>query len=180
MNKRAYGSLLVKLLWVVGVVCATQANATPYLEYGTLTSCQLHSIDENDTHLFDCQSPSPKYDVLLMSNDLRTSLMLKHDALELMYSPSAPHYVGDVLEWRYRIHNGKKHHHALIYRLYVNETLHQHRYRSYLVVIRLQGDASCYLGVISPKSSMNDTARTLADDPNATCQAPDELGAHWW
>ena len=176
MNRDMSGGLFVKLLfWVVGVVCATKANATPYLEYGNLTSCQLRSVDENSTQVFDCQSPSSKYDVLLMSNDLRTSLMLKHDALELMYSPSAPHYVGDVLEWRYRVHNGKKHHHALIYRLYVNETLHQHQYRSYLVVIRLQGNASCYLGVISPKARMNDKARTLADDSNATCQAVDEL-----
>lgn len=159
-------TILVWLVWLFG----HDSHANYRSKYTSLTACQLSDIDDNHTQTFDCPTAMTDYGVALLSNDLRTSLRVNHGNKELIYSPLMSHYVGDKIEWRYTTIKTNKQYHALIYRLYINDNPTHHHHRSYLMVMRLKGDASCYLGMIPASKHANDQARKLADDPKATCQ----------
>ena len=86
------------------------------------------------------------------------------------------HDLGSKAEWRYRQINNKKVYHGLIFRvlnlpmdtdtgIFMNNVPKIER----LVVVRLNKEKSCILGVLPTSNDMNEKARALADNPQAEC-----------
>ncbi len=67
---------------------------------------------------------------------------------------------GNTAEWRYQQSGNGQNYHALIFRTSKTPRL---------VVIRLDKENSCILGVIPQSNDMNDKARKLADNLSARC-----------
>ena len=168
-------------LLIVGCVtllATTPATANIGSEYTSLKEedCQTLNMVEN---LYQANCPSKaNYLLHTFSRALRSGVDLIYHNRKVSYQPILPFHVGATVEWRYgKVGNAKKYH-ALIYRVYTAQMdaldsdsfyLPREQHKQQLIVIRLNKEKSCLLGVIEPSKNMNTEARKLADNKSARC-----------
>ena len=163
--------------WVT-LLATTAALANISSNYTSLKEedCQALSMVEN---LYQANCPSKQnYLLHTFSRDLRSGVDLIYNNHKVSYQPIPPFHVGETVEWRYeKVGNAKKYH-ALIYRIYTAQIdpldgdsfyLPREQDKQQLIVIRLNKEKSCLLGVIEPSKNMNTEARKLADNKSARC-----------
>lgn len=115
------------------------------------------------------------YNIGVSGSDLRYSVTLDYKGSEIELPRLLSfHYPGAVAEWRYNASakaKGGLSYNALIYRL---------NYLTYddngdpidlsqLVVVRLNEEKSCVIGIVKNSKDMNIKARAIADDKSAKC-----------
>ena len=168
-------------LLIVGCVtllATTGALANIGSDYTSLKEedCQILSMVEN---LYQANCPSKQnYLLHTFSRDLRSGVDLIYHNRKVSYQPILPFHVGATVEWRYEKVGDAKKHHALIYRVYMAQMdpldsdsfyLPREQDKQQLIVIRLNKEKLCLLGVIEPSKNMNTEARKLADNKSARC-----------
>ena len=138
--------------------------------------CQTSLYDE-DFYQADCPSKD-NYSLQVFGRDLRYGASLIYGSHEVNYEPIPPFHVGHTAEWRYEKIGDSKKYHALIYRIYTAQNdplegdaffLPRDQDKQQLIVIRLNKEQSCLLGVIEQDRNMNQEARKLADNKSARC-----------
>ena len=168
-------------LLIVGWVTLLATNAALAKISADYTSlkeedCQTLNMVEN---LYQANCPSKQnYLLHTFSRDLRSGVDLIYHNRKVSYQPILPFHVGATVEWRYeKVGNAKKYH-ALIYRVYTAQMdpldsdsfyLQREQDKQQLIVIRLNKEKLCLLGVIEPSKNMNTEARKLADNKSARC-----------
>ncbi|NRD69534.1 hypothetical protein HQR03_03155 [Psychrobacter okhotskensis] len=170
------------LLLIGGVTLLATATATATTkmssDYTSLKEedCRTLNTDQ-DIYQADCPS---KHNYLLQAvgRDLRLGVNLIYNHHKVSYQPLPSFRVGETVEWRYEKVGNLKKYHALIYRIYTAQIdpldgdafyLSREQDKQQLVVIRLNKEKSCLLGVIEPSKNMNREARKLADNKLAEC-----------
>ena len=160
------------------LLATTVATANNSSEYTSLREedCQILNMVDN-LHQANCPSKA-NYLLRTFSRDLRSGVDLIYGNHEVSYAP-IPHFnIGQTAEWRYEKIGYSKKYHSLIYRIYTAQIdpldgdafyLPREQDKQQLVVIRLNKEKSCLLGVIEPSKNMNREARKLADNKLAEC-----------
>ena len=170
--------LVLLIVGCVTLLATTAATAKISADYTSLKEedCQTLNMVEN---LYQANCPSKaNYLLHTFSRDLRSGVDLIYNNNKVSYQPIPPFHVGETVEWRYeKVGNAQKYH-ALIYRIYTAQIdpldgdsfyLPREQDKQQLVVIRLNKEKSCLLGVIEPSKNMNTEARKLADNKSARC-----------
>ncbi len=166
------------LIGCVTLLATTVATAKMSSDYTSLKEedCRTLNTDE-DIYQANCSS---KHNYLLQAvgRDLRLGVNLIYNHHKVSYQPLPSFHVGETAEWRYDKIGNQKKYHALIYRLYTIQIdpldgddfyLPRDQDKQQLIVIRLNKENSCLLGVIEPSKNMNTAARKLADNKSAKC-----------
>lgn len=134
-----------------------------------LSKCKnLHkSPDGGRTDLYRCPGVGP-YSLRVGHQDMGSSLQVMKKSRVVFTGPkiSAGFVSSKVVEWRYRVVDGSKEVHALIFRMTypIGDGL-AGKQGSRLYVARLTGPKPCLVG----KTGSNKTAREYADDPDRAC-----------
>lgn len=166
------------LIGCVTLLATTAATAKISSEYTSLKEqdCQFFSTEE-DSYQTNCPSKA-NYLLHTFSRDLRSGVDLIYNQHNVSFQPIPSFHVGETAEWRYDKIGNQKKYHALIYRLYTIQIdpldgddfyLPRDQDKQQLIVIRLNKENSCLLGVIEPSKNMNTAARKLADNKSAKC-----------
>lgn len=171
------GLLLIGCVTLLATATAT-ATTKMSSDYTSLKEedCRTLNTDQ-DIYQADCPS---KHNYLLQAvgRDLRFGVNLIYNHHKVSYQPLPSFHVGETVEWRYEQVGNSKKYHALIYRIYTIQIdpldgdafyLPRDQDKQQLVVIRLDKEKSCLLGVIEPSKNMNTVARKLADNKLAEC-----------
>ncbi|WP_201577728.1 hypothetical protein [Psychrobacter okhotskensis] len=168
------------LIGCVTLLATATATATTKMssDYTSLKEedCRTLNTDQ-DIYQADCPS---KHNYLLQAvgRDLRLGVNLIYNHHKVSYQPLPSFRVGETVEWRYEKVGNLKKYHAFIYRIYTAQIdpldgdafyLSREQDKQQLVVIRLNKEKSCLLGVIEPSKNMNREARKLADNKLAEC-----------
>lgn len=166
------------LIGCVTLLATTVATAKMSSDYTSLKEedCRTLNTDQ-DIYQANCSS---KHNYLLQAvgRDLRLGVNLIYNHHKVSYQPLPSFHVGETVEWRYEQVGNSKKYHALIYRIYTIQIdpldgdafyLPRDQDKQQLVVIRLDKEKSCLLGVIEPSKNMNTVARKLADNKSARC-----------
>lgn len=134
---------------------------------------------EEDGQLYQVRCPAHAgYDLDVIGADVRYGLDITWKQKVVRHQPIMPFHVGDKVEWRYRISQGAPEFYALIYRLYTaqfdgQDFLPRENDKQDLVVVRLNQEKSCIIGIITQGKQMNTEARQRADDLSAPCLKTD-------
>lgn len=119
------------------------------------------------------------YRPTIEGGDLRYSLSLTYGDTVVFDGQltTAFNDTGEKAEWRYEVKDRAEiTYTALIYRInyqtYVNEAPAE---TTALVVVRLNAENTCVVGVVPAANDMNATARAIADDKSAPCIASPSL-----
>lgn len=142
-------------------------------------SCKMLEMHEQQEGYYRQKCPAVKgYGIEAEGGDLRNWLNVKAGNKTVSYRNMNFSSFGDKAEWRYRKIGAKKVYHALIYRMYearqnpkTGEILPQSQDKQSLIVIQLDPQKPCVLGVVAASPTMNSQARQLADNLRATCPA---------
>ena len=160
------------------LLATTVATANNSSEYTSLREedCPTINIDEN---IYQANCPSKdNYLLHAVGRDLRFGVDLTYNKRNISYQPMPPFHFGETAEWRYEKTDNSKKYHSLIYRIYTAQIdpldgdafyLSRKQDKQQLVVIRLNKEKSCLLGVIERSKNMNTVARKLADNKLAEC-----------
>ncbi|PIE46077.1 MAG: hypothetical protein CSA45_00705 [Gammaproteobacteria bacterium] len=169
---------LLNLFLCLVLTSTAVAKDKAYSAYTPLTdaACQtLETERTGDYYRAECPAKGG-YTVEVVGSDLRYGVALIYGKRTVLYQVAEPFNIGKKAEWRFRQHHGKKDYYALIYRAYIarfdaqtGDFLPRNKDRQVLVVIRLNKEKSCLIGVIKQGADMNKKARQLADNPSAAC-----------
>lgn len=171
-HKSVLNKLGVSFVVFMGLMGAQASWAKAGSDYTSISvfeedpkHCKVVEETNYGAQTFDCSTLDKEYHILAHAYDLKINIALNHGDKYWTYEPNAPHATQKLLEWRYQNHQGKKTYTALIYRILVSDG---EKYHPRMLVMRLDKDKSCYLGVIK-QGNLNEQARKLADDPKAVC-----------
>lgn len=163
---------IIGILTLLSVPCYAQSGSV-------YTSLQPKDCETMDSPFYQAKCPAKAgYDLQVYAGDLRSGIELIYNNKKIDYVPdnNLPYELGKVAEWRYKKINNKRKYYALIYRLSVAQLnpkgdgfLAQSKDKQRLIVIRLDKEKSCLLGIIKQSKNMNQKARNLADNESATC-----------
>lgn len=134
--------------------------------------------DEQEIDYYEGVCPSfGGYQIGVSGGDIRYSVTLSYNGTEIELPRLYQfHDAGEVAEWRYvrgavAPSINQVVYTSLIYRL--NYSDYQSNgdivEKSKLVVVRLNKENSCVIGIIDNQSRMNERARVIADDGSAPC-----------
>lgn len=187
----------IMILTATLIVGATTAMASPetvklppfFSQYTSLAPADCVTLDgdslykepEIDFYRGECPSLGG-YRAVITGGDLRYHLELVYNGKTIeLVSPAAFHSAGVKAEWRFQRTKEKgegNYEHlsavptALIYRLVTdefNESTGNSKSVDQLVVVRLQGAATCVIGQVKASQAMNIEAQKLADNLSAPC-----------
>lgn len=125
------------------------------------------------------------YKVTITGGDIRYNLDLSYQGVRIpTLKPLYFHDMGSAkIEWRYQRTGGdwesyQVEYKALIYRLSIdsyNPDTGESKDQDTLVVVRLNGASSCVVGMVEQQADMNQKARQIADNPQATCMNQENI-----
>ncbi len=117
------------------------------------------------------------YQLGVAGGDLRYAVTLSYQGTEIELPILLQfHDTSELVEWRFtrtktNEETNKVVFSSLIYRLNVSEYLESGEInnKSKLVVVRLNQEKSCVIGILDNQAQMNEKARSIADNNNAPC-----------
>lgn len=144
-----------------------------------IDSSQWYKEPEIDFYRAECPSYGG-YRVEVSGGDVRYNVKLRYgDTLFRLMALSTFHDLGSKkVEWRYVIEalqdaQKQVRFTALIYRL--SFQAQDDTDREALVVVRLNQEKTCVIGVVEQTKDMNGLARSIADDPTRACVKEGDL-----
>ena len=169
--------LLMSAFMVSGGLASAQSQA--YSDYTTIDfdDKQCRTIEKDDiSNSTTKRCPSFANYKIERSDGDWTYLTLSYGSHKIF---SMSHELGKKAEWRYRMVGNKKQYHGLIFRTLTMQLddgmfLSDAPMIEKLVVMRLDKEKSCILGVLPVDKNTNEKARQLADDTKAICM-PDAV-----
>ncbi|MCO5113348.1 MAG: hypothetical protein M9899_04140 [Bdellovibrionaceae bacterium] len=177
---------ILVLVMALGFTGAAWAQTGPQSVYTSLNiqdcltveSVMLLPEEEREIDYYTGVCPSyGGYTVGVSGGDLRYSLFLSYNGTEIsLPSYYQFHETGNLAEWRYALkstgfHSNELQLKALIYRIYYSDydTNGNEVNKSNLIVVRLNKEKSCVIGIVPQQKDMNLAARKIADNPKARC-----------
>lgn len=142
-----------------------------------ISSSELDGEEGVDYLTAECPSFGG-YRLMVSGGDIRYSLDLSYEGVEIpMVKLSSFHDLPSAkVEWRYVRSNVEwtpvVTYTALIYRLNRQVDPQTDENKDMLIVVRLNKDKSCVVGVVDQQTDMNVKARRIADDIDAKCIDP--------
>lgn len=174
----------MKILLTLGLLLSANAYAVPGSTYTSIVtsdcvvvaSSELETEPEIDYLTAECPALGG-YRLMVSGGDIRYSLDLSYEGVEIpmVKLPSFHDLPSAKIEWRYNRERigvvGNVTYTALIYRLnrqvYTDNSVDENK--DMLVVVRLNKEKSCVIGVVDQQKDMNKKAVRIADDSNAKC-----------